>query len=120
MKSRDYFSHRRRRRVAAFIWLFQRGALPEELIEEELRLEDEDAAFGRIRCPLCQWQPDSMSFWECGDCDYPEYFFAGCGTSWNTFTTRGRCPGCGYQWHWTACLRCDGWSPHEDWYTEAD
>ena len=41
-----------------------------------------------------------------------------CGTAWNTFATRGRCPGCAHQWRWTSCLRCDQWSPHGDWYEE--
>ena len=48
--------------------------------------------------------------------DTPEPPFDGCGTSWNTFLTRGRCPGCRHQWQWTSCLRCHGWSLHEDWY----
>jgi hypothetical protein len=42
--------------------------------------------------------------------------FDGCGARWNTFTTRGKCPGCRHQWQWTSCLRCLGWSLHEDWY----
>jgi hypothetical protein len=28
------------------------------------------------------------------------------------------CPGCAHQWRYTACLRCEGWSLHEDWYVE--
>jgi hypothetical protein len=39
-----------------------------------------------------------------------------CGTVWNTFETRGRCPGCGYQWTRTVCLACQRISPHLDWY----
>jgi hypothetical protein len=39
--------------------------------------------FSRIRCPLCKWRPHPSSRWYCGDCDYPEYFFEGCGTAWN-------------------------------------
>jgi hypothetical protein len=78
--------------------------------------EAETTNFNRIRCPLCLWQPNALSRWYCADCEYPEYFFAGCGTNWNTFATRGRCPGCGYQWRWTSCLRCARWSRHQDWY----
>jgi hypothetical protein len=37
---------------------------------------------------------------------------------WNTFDTRGVCPGCGYQWQETCCPRCKQWSPHKDWYVE--
>lgn len=61
----------------------------------------------RIRCPKCAWQPRSESRWMCL-----------CGHSWNTFDTQGRCPGCGYQWHDTACLRCTQWSKHRDWYDD--
>jgi hypothetical protein len=39
---------------------------------------------------------------------------------WNTFWTRGLCPGCGYRWPQTACLRCRQWSPHESWYHYPD
>jgi hypothetical protein len=76
----------------------------------------DDAQFGGIRCPLCQWRPESSSRWSCVVWHTPEPFFEGCGTSWNTFTTRGKCPGCSHQWRWTSCLRCDRWSLHEDWY----
>ena len=80
---------------------------------------EEDDAFGRIRCPLCSWQPSASSLW-CCDCRWtPEPFFQGCRTTWNTFATRGRCPGCGHQWLWTSCLRCDQFSLHEDWYEES-
>src|SRR6188474_465085 len=73
---------------------------------------------GRIRCPLCDWRPRRSSSWCCSRVDRPEGFLGGCGTVWNTFSTRGRCPGCQYRWRWTKCLRCDGWSLHEDWYLE--
>lgn len=59
----------------------------------------------RIRCPLCRWQPDRSSRWACD-----------CGTVWNTFQTRGLCPGCSYQWTQTTCLACQRWSPHQSWY----
>ena len=48
--------------------------------------------------------------------DTPEPPFDFCLTSWNTFATHGRCPGCRHQWIWTSCLRCEEWSLHEDWY----
>jgi hypothetical protein len=72
--------------------------------------------FSRIRCPLCKWQPKSSHRWFCAPRDYPEYFDDGCGACWNTFSTRGRCPGCDHQWRWTACLNCQGWALHTDWY----
>src|SRR5690242_12400308 len=60
----------------------------------------------RIRCPRCGWVPRRESRWWCSPC----------GTAWNTFETRGLCPGCGKQWEHTACLRCGQWSRHADWY----
>jgi hypothetical protein len=77
---------------------------------------DDDESFERIRCPLCHWRPVRSSTWCCHGEGTPEPPFEWCGTSWNTFTTRGRCPGCRHQWRWTSCLRCHGWSLHEDWY----
>lgn len=65
----------------------------------------------RIRCPRCAWEPRHHDRWSC----HP-----GCGTSWNTFDTRGRCPGCGRQWLETACLACHRWSPHLDWYAPGE
>lgn len=61
--------------------------------------------FGRIRCPLCAWQPRRDDEWMCT-----------CGAIWNTFETRGRCPECAKQWEWTQCLRCDEFSLHERWH----
>jgi hypothetical protein len=65
----------------------------------------------RIRCPKCAWEPSRADRWCC---------FEGCGHVWNTFETRGVCPGCGKQWTETVCLRCNQWSPHDDWYVDAD
>ena len=59
----------------------------------------------RIRCPLCKWQPQKSSRWACH-----------CGHAWNTFDTAALCPGCGWQWEETVCLRCHEWSWHRDWY----
>ena len=78
--------------------------------------DDSDDAFERIRCPLCDWRPRRSSTWCCVVQGTPEPPFEWCGTSWNTFSTRGRCPGCAHQWKWTSCLRCHGFSLHEDWY----
>jgi hypothetical protein len=76
----------------------------------------ETARRHRIRCPSCGWQPAPSSRWFCVAAGPPEHFSPGCGTSWNTFDTRGRCPGCDHQWRWTACLACGAWAPHDDWY----
>lgn len=78
------------------------------------RFESDD--FSRIRCPLCKWQPKASHRWFCAPCEYPEFFADGCGACWNTFSSRGRCPGCGHQWRWTACPNCARWSLHTDWY----
>jgi hypothetical protein len=63
----------------------------------------------RIRCPLCRWQPDAGSLWQCA-----------CGAVWNTFQTRGRCPECAHQWTRTMCLSCHRWSSHDAWYEGED
>lgn len=83
---------------------------------------DRDAAAGkaRIRCPHCRWSPERRSRWYCLPCGAPEFFRDGCGHGWNTFDTRGRCPGCDYQWRHTSCLSCSRWARHEDWYAEHD
>ena len=66
-----------------------------------------DRAGDRIRCPRCDWTPQKHDRWLCDP---------GCGQTWNTFETRGSCPGCSKQWATTVCLRCHEWSPHDDWY----
>jgi hypothetical protein len=91
-----------------------------EEILKKLQQEEEKTDFEKIRCPHCSWSPDASSRWWCADCDAPEFFYGGCYTNWNTFETRGRCPTCAHQWIWTSCLRCAGWSRHEDWYVKKD
>ena len=83
----------------------------------QVKESDGDGA-SRIRCPLCFWQPSASSRWTCYVRGTPEPPFDGCGTVWNTFDTRGKCPGCGHQWIWTTCLHCRVASRHEDWYEE--
>jgi len=104
--------------IAVGFRLFQETLKPEKQ-RTTVKADDEKAESNRIRCPLCKWQPNARSRWYCVSCDYPEYFYDGCGTTWNTFTTHGRCPGCGHQWRWTSCLVCAGWSRHEEWYGSA-
>jgi hypothetical protein len=111
-------SLRRYQALAALFSLFQKTPSTEDATDTIDKSDDEEPSHSRIRCPLCRWQPDAGSLWECGDCGYPEYFFGGCGATWNTFDTRGLCPGCGHQWRWTACLSCEVWSLHEDWYAK--
>jgi hypothetical protein len=46
-----------------------------------------------------------------------------CKTTWNTFDTRAKCPGCGRVYEVTLCPRrvgCGQISPHEDWYEEVE
>jgi hypothetical protein len=106
----------RSRRLIVIFSLFRRVLSPERTIDSVSRLKDEVPDFSRIRCPLCRWRPNASSIWCCADNDDPEHFYGGCGARWNTFITRGLCPGCAHLWHWTACLSCEGWSPHDDWY----
>jgi hypothetical protein len=60
-----------------------------------------------IRCPKCKGAPRAKNLWSCK-----------CGHDWNTFDTRGLCPGCGYQWEITGCLQCGAVSPHLEWYVD--
>ena len=99
--------------------LLRKAPEPPDKLETILQQDDEESRFNRIRCPLCRWRPDSSSRWMCGGSGPPEYYKV-CGTSWNTFDTHGRCPGCKHQWHWTACLWCGNYSLHEAWYTNEE
>ncbi|HEY8549153.1 MAG TPA: hypothetical protein VIL35_04280 [Vicinamibacterales bacterium] len=99
--------------------LLRSGLERERDLLEGTDAEDKDRErAGRIRCPLCLWQPRPSSRWFCASSPHPEGFLGGCGTAWNTFETRGLCPGCGHRWRWTSCLRCGGWSPHDAWYVD--
>jgi hypothetical protein len=60
-----------------------------------------------IYCPKCAWRPQPEDRWSCEP---------SCGTVWNTFWTRGLCPGCRKQWADTQCLACRQFSPHQQWY----
>jgi hypothetical protein len=78
-------------------------------IERRLSPGELDEMFGPelpgVRCPKCMWTPRPKFLWSCK-----------CGHCWNTFDTRGLCPGCGFQWEITGCLQCGAMSPHLDWY----
>ena len=74
--------------LAILFRLFQERLKPVETTKKGTA-RDNAPEFSRIHCPLCKWRPKASSHWYCGDCDYPEYFFGGCGTAWNTFTTGG-------------------------------
>ncbi len=95
---------------------FQKTLLPDEIEGKFDESIEKKVDFSRIRCPLCKWQPKKSDRWMCVDCGFPEFFFGACYTIWNTFETRGVCPGCNHQWIYTSCLRCEGFSLHEDWY----
>lgn len=101
--------------LRSFAFLFRRTPnFDENFNIENLKVAPID--FSRIRCPLCKWQPKSSNRWFCAD----DVFHPGCGTAWNTFDTRGVCPGCNYQWRWTDCLRCYKSSPHGEWYEDSE
>jgi hypothetical protein len=107
--------------LALVFKLFQKKLETEDAVDEVTALDEEEGPdFERIRCPLCRWRPRASDRWACRDCGHPEHFYDGCGTSWNTFDTRGLCPGCGHQWRWTFCLSCRERSLHEDWYEKDD
>jgi hypothetical protein len=60
-----------------------------------------------IHCPACTYRPRPEDRWDC---------LPRCGTLWNTFWTRGVCPGCGIEWPKTQCPSCGVLSPHKAWY----
>lgn len=60
----------------------------------------------RISCPRCGDVPLADAEWQCELCL----------CCWNTFDTRGRCPGCAFRFPATACLACGAMSRHSDWY----
>ena len=95
--------------------LFKDSRHTEQIVIAVTR-SDEDDEFEGIRCPHCRWRPSSTDRWCCYSNGGPEPPFRSCGSSWNTFSTKGRCPGCGHQWEWTLCLRCLEWARHVDWY----
>jgi hypothetical protein len=64
-----------------------------------------------IYCPKCAWRPQPQDRWACEPA---------CGTVWNTFWTRGLCPGCRKLWADTQCLACREFSPHKQWYHRPD
>jgi hypothetical protein len=103
--------------VEAHVLLLKDNRRPAKIIVNLSSLLDDEGLNG-IRCPLCAWRPDASSRWSCLCIDTPEPPFRSCGTSWNTFATKGRCPGCQHQWQWTSCLRCQEWSLHVDWYEQ--
>jgi len=100
-------------------WQFLKGPVAPRQIVTDLSNSITAHSSQRIRCPHCSWQPRPESRWVCSSSAGPEPPFDGCGTHWNTFSTRGACPGCAHQWQWTMCLSCKAWSLHEDWYEVA-
>jgi hypothetical protein len=61
-----------------------------------------------IACPVRSFSPPEGFQWWC----YPD----GCGGSFDTFATRGRCPHCEAQFSWTMCPACEKVSAHRAWY----
>lgn len=62
-----------------------------------------------IACPVCNWEPDGGTHWQCT-----------CGFIWNTFDTGAKCLKCSKIWKETQCPiipgGCGSWSKHIDWY----
>jgi hypothetical protein len=97
--------------------------LKDERVSERIIVDvspRDDEGLNGIRCPRCSWRPQESSRWYCDCVGTPEPPFEACGTSWNTFLTKGRCPGCNHQWRWTSCLQCAQWSLHGDWYEQSE
>ena len=98
--------------------LFLKDKRSPDFVTADLIGDEHDEDTHGIRCPHCRWHPAASDRWSCISFGGPEPPFPSCGTSWNTFDTRGRCPGCSHQWRWTLCLRCQKWSLHDAWYAE--
>ena len=99
------------------LWLLQKTN-PTVDLDTITKEKTTDGDYSGIRCPHCKWQPTRHSHWMCNNCKAPEFFSNGCGTTWNTFDTQGKCPGCNYRWKYTICLSCHSWSKHEAWYVK--
>jgi len=97
------------------MFLLKESRRTDHIVSTISDLEKDDSLAG-IRCPLCSWRPSARDLWCCLSLGTPEPPFPSCGTQWNTFSSHGKCPGCSHQWQWTSCLRCEGWSLHNDWY----
>jgi hypothetical protein len=89
--------------VAAFIAL--RSFVAFHSARSMLRL-DKLPRHDECACPSCGEAPPRGEFWRCGHC----------GTQFDTFTTRGRCGGCGAWYLETACPRCGVTSHVDKWY----
>jgi hypothetical protein len=83
--------------------------VPRLLFKETEKQRGSSTRGRKIRCPRCGFEPRKHDRWHCV-----------CGHSWNTFDTRGVCPGCDATWKETACPRCHLWSDHEAWYVDSD
>ncbi len=63
-----------------------------------------------IACPACGAQPVAGMQWLCA----PD----GCGGTFDTFASHGRCPHCDAQFSWTQCLMCGRISAHQAFYLQ--
>ncbi len=63
----------------------------------------------QVVCPRCAAVPSGDPVWQCEFCH----------CVWDTFKTRGRCPGCGFTYPATFCVACGHNSRHRDWYRPA-
>jgi Zn-dependent protease len=88
--------------IAIFIGM--RSLLAFQAAQHMLRLEQLPRRWG-CACPACEKSPPRGQFWMCEHCQ----------SKFDTFATRGRCPGCGAWFLETTCPHChatnhiDGW-----------
>ncbi len=59
-------------------------------------------------CPACKAHPLDGNFWQCEHC----------GTRFDTFASRGVCPGCGAEFPQTRCFDCLHASPMAQWFAQ--
>jgi Zn-dependent protease len=93
--------------IAAFIAL--RSFLAFQAAQAMLRLE-RLPRHEHCRCPGCGKSPPRGEFWQCEHCV----------TRFDTFATRGRCPGCGAWYLETACPHCHALHHVDVWYRPED
>ena len=94
------------RLIGTLVWAWRTWRLPRRRPVALAAARSPYRAEAPIRCPLCAGVPAPEHRWGCQFC----------ACAWNTFATRGRCPGCHFRYRATLCLACRRVSRHDDWY----
>lgn len=87
--------------MAAFVFMNCRQGF---LAARALAAADKIPRHSDQHCPSCHGSPPAGEFWKCGRC----------GTAFDLFATRGRCPQCLEQFATANCLLCGASAPLDD------